>query len=126
VLPPSIGIISQGGPINESITGNIANPLNRPITISAVITTKKYLTTKSNSEKASIMIPRRVLSPPWITGTNICSKQEAIRSFLVPREVRKASTTWAVNSTPMPTAVINVTAEMGLSFTSKSPMKPAN
>lgn len=84
------------------------------------------MTINSNSLNANMMIPNKVDKPPWMTGTNMCSMQETIRSSRVPSEVKKARTTCAVNSTPMPTAVIRVTAEIGFNFTPTNPIKPAN
>jgi len=46
--PSPTGFISQGGPIIERRTGKSARPFNIPMITSAVITTKKYLKTKSN------------------------------------------------------------------------------
>lgn len=70
---------SQGGPMRDKSTGNKIKPLITPIRISADITTKKYLKTNSNSEKASIKMPNKVDEAPCITGTNTRSIQAHMR-----------------------------------------------
>ena len=48
-----------------------------------------YLTIKSNSEKASMMIPSSVETAPCTTGANICSTDIAIRLSRLPIDVTK-------------------------------------
>uniref|UniRef100_A0A915JE75 Uncharacterized protein n=1 Tax=Romanomermis culicivorax TaxID=13658 RepID=A0A915JE75_ROMCU len=85
-----------------------------------------YLKTNSNSEKANITTPKSVLKPPWKTGTVTCSRVEVIRRFRDPKDVKKQRATWTVDSTHIPTAVINETPETAFNLRPTMPIKPAN
>jgi hypothetical protein len=39
---------------------------------------------KSNSEKASMMMPRSVVRAPWVTGANMCSRARCVLRSLHP------------------------------------------
>ena len=59
-----------------------------------------YLTTKSNSAPANIIIPNNVEIAPWTTGENVCSNDVIIRLLREPMDVTKPwnQETWTYHS----------------------------